>query len=83
MVLNAPFAANISIYRMSWKSMWLKNTVANPKTHTCNKVDDEPSSYIKEENRQLKNNFERLNTLFQESLEEVDRVKSEYTAMLV
>ena len=24
--------------------------------------------------------FERLNTLFQESLEEVDRVKSEYTA---
>ena len=46
-----------------------KKTVEDAK-----KVDDEPSTYIKEEHRQLKNNFERLNTLFQESLEEVDRV---------
>ena len=38
---------------------------------------------LKEEHRQLRNNFERLNTLFQESLEEVDRVKSEYTAKLL
>jgi uncharacterized C2H2 Zn-finger protein len=33
-----------------------------------------------EDYRQLKNNFERWNTLFQESLEEVSRVKSEYEA---
>ena len=38
---------------------------------------------LKEEYRLLKNNFERLNTMFQDSLEEVDRVKSEYTAKLV
>ena len=38
---------------------------------------------IKEEYRKLKNNFERLNTMFQESLEEVDRIKSEYTAKLL
>ena len=38
---------------------------------------------IKEEYRKLKNNFERLNAMFQESLEEVDRVKSEYSAKLI
>ena len=38
---------------------------------------------INEKYRQLKNSFDRLNTLFQESLEEVDRMKSEYTAKLL
>ena len=61
----------------------LRNDHKKKTVEDVKKVDDEPSTYIKEEHRQLKNNFERLNTLFQESLEEVDRVKSEYTAMLV
>ena len=47
------------------------------------KTDKEVSTDFKEEHRQLKNNFERLSTLFQESLEEVDKVKSEYTAKLL
>ena len=38
---------------------------------------------IHEEHRQLKNNFERLNNMFQDSLEEVKRVKSEYEAKLI
>ena len=42
----------------------------------------EETNDIKEENRQLKNNFERLNTLYQEFLEEGDKVKAEMTAKL-
>ena len=52
----------------------LRNDHKKKTVEDVKKVDDEPSTYIKEEHRQLKNNFERLNTLFQESLEEVDRV---------
>ena len=44
---------------------------------------DDTEGDINEKYRQLKNSFERLNTLFQESLEEVDRIKSEYTAKLL
>ena len=53
--------------------------------NSLNKVDNddgEPTINIKEEYRKLKNNFERLNTMFQESLQEVDKVKSEYTAKI-
>ena len=46
-----------------------------------NEINNVETSNLKEEHRQ--NNFERLNTMFQESLEEVDRVKSEYTAKLL
>ena len=56
------------------------------KEHKTQPVEDDANTTkeedLKEEHRLLKNNFERLNTLFQESLEEVDRVKSEYTAKL-
>ena len=45
------------------------------------KVNEEEN--IHEKYRQLKSNFERLNTLFQESLEEVDKIKSEYTAKVL
>ena len=38
---------------------------------------------MKEEIRVLRNNFERLESLFQESLEEVDKVKTEYEANLI
>ena len=56
------------------------------KEHKKKQTEDnknEGASSLEEEHRQLKNNFERLNTLFQESLEEVDKVKSEYTAKLI
>ena len=33
---------------------------------------------LKEEHRQLKSNFERLNTLFQDTLEELDSIKADY-----
>ena len=81
---------NVNIVIMNYKcdkrGKLLSHFRNDHKTKTvedATKVDDEPSSYIKEEHSRLKNNFERLNALFQESLEEVDRVKSEYTAMLV
>ena len=38
---------------------------------------------LKEELRVLKNNFERLESMFQDSLEEVNQVKSEYEAKLI
>ena len=38
---------------------------------------------LKEELRQLKNNFQRLESLFQDSLEEVNKVKTEYEAKLI
>ena len=44
---------------------------------------NEDPSKIKEELRMLKNNFERLESMFQDSLEEVDKVRSEYEAKLI
>ena len=41
------------------------------------------SSQLVEEMRILKHNFERLETMYQDSLEEVNNVKSEYEARLI
>ena len=38
---------------------------------------------IKEENRRLKNNFERLEAMYHESLDEINKVKSEYEAKII
>ena len=40
------------------------------------------SGYSNDDYRKLKNNFERLNELYQESLEETDKMKAEYSAKL-
>ena len=66
---------NVNIVIMNYKcdkrGKLLSHFRNDHKTKTvedATKVDDEPSSYIKEEQRKLKNNFERLNTLFFKSL---------------
>ena len=46
------------------------------------KSTDDPIE-LKRELRQLKNNFERLDSLFQDSLEEANQVRSEYQAKLI
>ena len=43
---------------------------------------DVSQSELSSEYRQLKSNFERLNNMFQEALDEGNRVKSELTAQL-
>ena len=48
----------------------------------CDMTSDRTDSNLAEDNRQLKSNFERLNSLFQGNLEELDSVKSEYKAKL-
>ena len=48
-----------------------------------NNEDMDETTKLKEELRSLKNNFERLESLFQDSLEEVNNVRSEYEAKLV
>ena len=46
-------------------------TISEPEPET------EETSKLKEELRQLKNNFERLETVFRDTLEEADQVKSD------
>ena len=48
-----------------------------------NTVSEEDPAKLREQLRQLKNNFERLESLFQDSLEEVNQVRSEYEAKLM
>ena len=60
-------------YRKEHKN---QTTGENRKNIEVNNMD------INDEYRKLKNNFERLNTLYQESLEENDKVKAEYTAKI-
>ena len=45
--------------------------------------DSNETDRLKEELRVLKNNFERLESHFQDSLDEVDKVRSEYEAKLI
>ena len=42
-----------------------------------------PSKKLEDENRILKNNFERLEAMYHDSLEEVNKTKSEYEARLI
>ena len=59
------------------------NQKMNLRTTTSKTINTKEETIIKEELRQLKNNFERLESLFQDSLEEVNQVKSEYEAKLI
>ena len=54
---------------------------ANSRAIDNNNIESNDNN-LKEENRQLRSNFERLNTLFQDSLEELESVKAEYTTKL-
>ena len=56
------------------------------KTENLNTSSEQSSlekTKLEEEIRQLKNNFERLETMYHDSLEEVNKVKSEYEAQII
>ena len=55
----------------------------NKKDETIPIVDEDEESSLKEELGSLKKNFQRLEALFQDSLKEVDNVRSEYEAKLI
>ena len=46
-------------------------------------IEEDDVSKLKEDFRSLKNNFERLELLYQDSLDEAEKVKSVYEAKLI
>ena len=65
------------------KSMFGKHYKEVHGSKAVSKANPPDNHRMKEEHRILKNNFERLETMYQDSLEQVNSVKSEYEAKLI